>query len=187
MFHRPIIKPNERRRPMVCKFYDQVANVGFTATIPFVKNGINKATSLLQETGFVALEELYSFWGIEDFVNLVTPGPDISYMDLREVLGWDLLQGIRILDIELKPEIRNNQVIINIVYNDWPEFWDVRSRLNPYDSELMSEEYLDCAHNFGRTLYDENGNPYYVTDGYSGFGLSEEQQIKLYERRKLEV
>lgn len=73
------------------------------------------------------------------------------------------------------------------MYNDWPEFWDIRSRLNPYDSELMSEEFLDCAHNFGRTIYDENGNPYFVTDGYSGFGLTEEQQIKLYESRKLEV
>lgn len=187
MFHRPIIKPNERRRPMVCKFYDHIANVGFTATIPFIKNGINKATRLLQETGFVALEELYSFWGITDFVNLVVPGPDISYTDLREVLGWDLLQGIRILDIELKPEIRNSQVIINIVYNDWPEFWDIRSRLNPYDSELMEEEYSACMRNFVRTIYDENGNPYYVADGYSGFGLSEEQQIKLYESRKLEV
>jgi hypothetical protein len=51
----------------------------------------------------------------------------------------------------------------------------------------MSEEYLTYNDRYGRTIYDEIGNPYIVTDGYSGFGLSEEQQIKLYESRKLEV
>lgn len=166
------------RRPAIYMFRDQLTGVKFKATIPFVKNGIFKASCLLQETEFVSLDELYSFWGIADFIRVLreefVPGiPDISYMDLREVLGWNLLQGVRIVDIELVPVIEGEEVIIDLVYNDVPEFWDIRSILNPYDSQIFEEEYMDFA-----TKYPND------TCGYSGYGLSQENLIRIYEQRK---
>ena len=137
----PEYKPLYRRRPPKVRFYDEIARIGFVATIPFVKNGIHKATALLQQTDFVALEELYSFWGISEFVAMLKPGTtvDIGYLDLREVLGWHLLQGIRSVDIDLIPAFDGNKgLYVKIVYNDVPEFWDVRDLLFPSDVDEIS-------------------------------------------------
>lgn len=137
----PEYKPMIRRRPQKVRFYDELARIGFVATIPFVKNGIYKATALLQQTDFVALEELYYFWGISDFVSMLALGTsvDIGYLDLREVLGWHLLQGVRSVDIDLVPAIDdNNGLYVKIIYNDVPEFWDVRDLLFPSDVEEIA-------------------------------------------------
>lgn len=170
----PEYKPLYRRRPPNVRFYDEIARIGFVATIPFVKNGIHKATALLQQTDFVALEELYSFWGISEFVTMLKPGTtvDIGYLDLREVLGWHLLQGVRSVDIDLIPAFDDNKgLYVKIVYADVPEFWDVRDLLFPSDKEeimALMDFNKWCGTNY--TRYPSNH--------------SYEELIKAYETRK---
>lgn len=168
----PRYKPLIRRRPQKVRFYDEIARIGFVATIPFVNNGIYKASALLQETEFVALEELYSFWGISEFVSMLTNAVDIGYTDLREVLGWHLLQGVRTVDIELQAKIdADNGLYVNIHYNDVPEFWDVRDLLFPSDVDEIAS--LAAFNQQNGTLYSE----YPSTHSYA-------ELIKAYETRK---
>lgn len=185
-------KPWLRGRPSTYKFRDELSHICFLATIPFVQSGINKATRFLQETDFVALEELYSFWGLTDFINTLDTEklahmPDISYMDLREVLGWNLLQGIRYIDIELKPDIINEEIIINIVYKDMPEFWDVRDLLNPYKSDICQEEWLNYKSSYGKLVQGKDGSFWIDTGGYASVGLDTDQQLQIYEQRKTTI
>lgn len=133
------------RRPQKVRFHDELSDIWFVSTVNAVKNGIYKATNLLQFTDFVALEELYSFWGITPFIEMMMkPRVDISYDDPREVLGWDLIMGVRIVDIELVPKIdpSDNSVYVELVYNELPEFCDIRDKMNPCFGDSVASEFL---------------------------------------------
>ena len=131
MGHPKIYKPDRRRwRPQKVKFIDEFSGVIFESTIPRVRKAMNQATTLLLETNFASLEELYSFLGIVDAVKLFNPNIDLSYSELNNVLGWDIVEG-PILNYELKPDLKDDEVIIRIIFDKNPEFWDVTGYINP--------------------------------------------------------
>lgn len=140
-----VVQPyKEHWEPQIVKFKDELSGVIFKSSVVRVKKAGYKATQLMQETNFVSLEEYYSFLGISDAVKLFSPHIDITYGDLSNVLGWDLMDGYRIIEPNLVPEIIDKEVIINIIFDETPYFHDVTGYLSPNEiSDYISRKGVE--------------------------------------------